>query len=264
MLKRFLYLDDAAVTDYLSALEGGIRDSLQTKKVTGRSSEGGLDAKVLKAGLGRSHADEELLTLSDSPQARFERLLKLAKADPETAAWVEVLNPETDLADAGTGAMIDVECEIYVPDIIKALSSSGGITQALDALEALLPAAETFGFDTTGLPSKKEREGVKKFAAVLGGNLVAVGELDESVWRLAGQLKAEFVNGDIEGRARMIGKISTRWAKGVWKPMLALPGSSLLPRAERRALEWKRPEEDDEQNYLEGPAIMLDILAIYR
>jgi len=160
--------------------------------------------------------------------------------------------------------MIDVECEVYVPDVIKALSSSGGITQALDALEALLPAAQTFGFDTTGLPSKKEREGVKKFAAVLGGNQVAIGELDDSDWRLAGQLKGEFINGDIEGRARMVGKISTRWAKGVWKPLLALPGSSLLPRAERRALERKRPEEGEDENYLEGPAVMLDILAIYR
>jgi len=232
--------------------------------MTGGSSEGGLDAKILKGGLARSRADEELLTMSDTPQARFERLLKLVEFDPETTGWVEVTDSEVDLAESGTGAMIDVECEVYVPDVIKALSSSGGITQALDALEALLPAAQTFGFDTTGLPSKKEREGVKKFAAVLGGNQVAIGELDDSDWRLAGQLKGEFINGDIEGRARMVGKISTRWAKGVWKPLLALPGSSLLPRAERRALERKRPEEGEDENYLEGPAVMLDILAIYR
>ena len=264
MLKRFLYLDSAAVTDYLSALEGGIRDSFQTKIATGGSKEGGLDAKVLKGTLARSRADEELLIMSDTPQARFERLLKLAAADPEAAGWVEITDPEVELVEAGTGAMIDVECEVYVPDTIKALSSSGGITEALDVLEALLPAAQTFGFDTTGLPGKKEREGVKKFAAALGGNQVAVGELDDSEWQLAGQLKAAFINGEIEGRARVVGKVSTRWNKGTWKPLLALPGTSLLPRAERRALERKRPTEDEEGNYLEGPAVMLDILAIYR
>ncbi len=141
--------------------------------------------------------------MSDTPQARFERLLKLVEFDPETTGWVEVTDSEVDLAESGTGAMIDVECEVYVPDVIKALSSSGGITQALDALEALLPAAQTFGFDTTGLPSKKEREGVKKFAAVLGGNQVAIGELDDSDWRLAPEPNAVLWSGSGPKKARM-------------------------------------------------------------
>jgi hypothetical protein len=46
--------------------------------------------------------------------------------------------------------------------------------------------------------------------------------------------------------------------------MLALPGLSLLPRDKRRALERKKPESDEAENYLAGPALMLDILAIYR
>jgi hypothetical protein len=264
MLRRFLYLDVPTLSDYISMLEGGSRESFETKNVAGKASEGALDARVARGSHGRTHQREEHLSLSDTPQARFERLTRLAEANPEEAGWITVIDPDNDLAQAGIGAIIDLECEIYIPRMIRAFSSQDGIAQALDALEDLLPAAEALGLNTSGLPQEKERAAVKKFSEVIGGKLVAVGELDGSDWRIAGQLASSYVNGEIEGRVRVTGKISTRWDAGTWKPLLALPGSSLLPRHERRALEKQKPQADDEDNYLEGPAAMLDILAIYR
>jgi hypothetical protein len=264
MLRRFLYLDAPTLSDYVSALEGGSRESLETKSVAGKSSEGTLDAKIVRGNLGRTRQAEETLSLSDTPQARFDRLTRLAEANPEEADWITVLEPDENLAQAGIGAIIDLECEIYIPQIIKAFSPQDGISQALDAMDELLPAARALGLDVSGIPQKKERVAVKKFADVIGGKLLIVGEIDDSDWHIAGQLNASYVNGDLEGRVRVTGKISNRWDLGTWKPLLALPGSSLLPRHERRALEKQKPQADDEQNYLEGPAVMLDILAIYR
>jgi hypothetical protein len=264
MLRRFLYLDAPTLADYVSALEGGSRESLETKSVAGKSSEGALDVKVARGNLGRTQQAEERLSLSDTPQARFERLTRLAEANPEEAGWITVLEPDDNLAQAGIGAIIDFECEIYIPQIIKAFSPQDGISQALEVMDELLPAARALGLDVSGIPQKKERTAVKKFADVIGGKLLVVGEFDDSDWHIAGQLDASYVNGDLEGRVRVTGKIANRWGTGTWKPLLALPGSSLLPRHERRALEKQKPQADDENNYLEGPAVMLDILAIYR
>jgi len=39
---------------------------------------------------------------------------------------------------------------------------------------------------------------------------------------------------------------------------------NLVPREERRRMERQAPEPGKESEYLSGPALMLDILAIYR
>ena len=80
----------------------------------------------------------------------------------------------------------------------------------------------------------------------------------------AGELRQDFVQGELDGVVRLIGKVSKRWPSGQWKPLLALPGSSLLPRQKRRELERTPPKSDTEDQYLQGPACLLDILAIYR
>jgi hypothetical protein len=191
--------------------------------------------------------------------------LQLANADPEAAGWVDILDPEEGLSNIGFGAMISVECEAYIPDAIKALASRNGIVAALDQLETLLPFAELLELDIEGLPGRKERDAAKGFARIFEGKLVVVGEIDDSEWRIAGQLDPSHVrDDDIEGRVIIVGKISTKWEKGKWKPLLALPGTSLLPRAQRRALERKRPDPGQEEQYLEGPAAMIEVLAIYR
>jgi hypothetical protein len=47
-------------------------------------------------------------------------------------------------------------------------------------------------------------------------------------------------------------------------PSAICPGTTLLPRHQRRALERKRPENPDDDSFLTGPALMLDLLAVWR
>lgn len=56
--------------------------------------------------------------------------------------------------------------------------------------------------------------------------------------------------GDVEGVAMVVGKVSKRWSAGQWKPVMALPGSSLLPRLERRELERRKPKQGEEDRSL--------------
>jgi len=265
MLKRFLYLDESELTDYVSALEGGLRGPRELKSVRGGKRDAGIDVKAAKGGIEKSEQSEETLSFTDTAHARFERFLELAAANPEGSGWIEVLDASRDLQEAGFGAMISVECDLYIPDIIKALAMQGGLADTLDQIETFLPYAAVFDLDISGLPSKEEREAIKGVSRLFGGKLVVVGELDDTDWLLAGQLDASNVRDpEIEGRVIVVGKITKKWGPRQWKPLLALPGSSLLPRHQRRMLERKPPEAGQEDQYLEGPAVMIDILAIYR
>lgn len=265
LLKRFLYLNTSDLNDYISALEGGLRGSGQRRTTTGSSLGGEANLKVAKGNKESKQEEEESYNFSDTEQARFERLLELASADSEKTGWVEALDPDSHLANIGIGALIEIECEIYVPDEVRLLSSSGGLTEALDTLDAMTPFAAALGLDTTsGLPSKKERDAAKGFISTMKTDLVVVGERDDSDWKVAGQVSPEFTRGDIDGVARIVGKVSSKWGEGEWKPLLALPGSSLMPRKERRALAKKRPKDGEEDQFMQGPALMLDVLAIYR
>jgi hypothetical protein len=239
MLKRFMYLDTGALADYVSALENGVRSSLERR------------------------GEKEKMTFSDTPQAQFERLLALAESEPDLAGWFPI-EAETDLTEVKVGYLIDAPCEIYIPDVVKAFAPQGGMIDALNLMEAIGPAMSAFGVNAMGdLPSREQRDAVKLFSAAIGRNQIAVGEL-ESEWKLAGQLTPEYIKSDVEGPARLIGKVSSMWKAGQWKPLLALPGTSLIPREERRKMERKKPDENERGNYLEGPALMLDVLAIYR
>lgn len=264
MLRRFLYLDEPALTDYLSALEGGVRNAAERRTSQSAGAGGGLDLKAVSGHGERNFAHEETLSLSDTAPARYERLAKLASADPDSVGWVEVLDIG-ELATVGIGSIVEVECEVYVPDAVKMLSGSGDFAEALDQVQALAPFAQSLGLDTTtGLPSPAELQAMRGFIGSLGSDQVLVGEFEESDWRVAGRLAADHVNGEIDGIARVVGKVATKWPVGEWKPLLALPGMTLIPREQRRRLQRQKPDENEKEQYLEGPAVMLDLLAVYR
>lgn len=261
MLRRFLYLDESATNDYLSALEGGLRSELQQRSKRSGKGSGNMDVKVMKAGGERAHEDEESVTLSDTIESRFDRLVSLTEAQPDLSGWVEVLEVERDLPMLGIGAIISLECDIYIPDFVRAMRD---MPQALDQLDAMMPLAETFGFDLSGLPPKDQLGGMRSMLGQVNANSVVIGDLDDTEWRIAGEVLPEFIRSDLEGRANVVGKVSRRLDAGHWKPLLALPGMSLVPRSKRRELERQRPTPETESQYLEGPALVLDILSIHR
>lgn len=263
MLRNFLYLDTVALADYVSTLEGGVLEELEKKKQSGKMTEGAIAAYSVRLGLQRTRGSEEAARFSDSPPSQFQRLLDLAENEAELAGWVPVVNFDEDLAHVGIGALIDLECDIYIPDLVKFIAP--GSLDAIAQMEALLPLMEAIDPSAAqGIPSAEERAKMKTAIGAFGGKTIAVGDLDASDWHLAGQLKPEFLKGEIEGPVRITGKVASRWARNEWKPLLALPGSSLMSRAQRRGLEKKKPNPGSEDQFLEGPALMLDILAIYR
>lgn len=264
MLRRFIYLDRSALHQYITALEGGSLSSSSSRSLKGGARSGGVDTRVVRADGERSHEEESSRSTTDTDEARFDRLLRAAADDPEALAWIEVVEPDSDFDAIGVGAMVSWECDVYVPDIIQMLGQSGETLPAIGMMQELLPAATRLGLDTEGLPGAEEMEAVAAFVGGMNAKALVVGEDDDTDWRVAGNLVDEFVMGELDGRARLVGKVVKVLRPGQWKPYLSFPGMNLLSREERRKKERQRPDPGSEGEYLAGPALMLDVLAIYR
>lgn len=264
MLKNFLYLNEPALDSYLSALEDGLRASIQETRSSSGSITGKGGIPLANVEGERGHGEERTTSRTDTASSRFERLQTLARADVDSSGWTDVVNPDSDFVGIGIGALVELECEIYIPEMIKALSPSGGLAQAVEQLQALAPLAAVFGSEVTGMPAAGQLDAVKGLTKSLGGDAVLVGEPSETDWRIAGKLVDSYLRGEIEGYARVVGKVSAVLKSGTWRPLLALPGMQLLSRDKRREMEKKGPDAGQEGNWLQGPAVMLDILAIYR
>lgn len=264
MLRRFLYLDTMSLAQYISSLEGGLANESTNRATSAKSGEGGLNVRVAHFGGAVSREIESSQTLADTHEARFDRLLYAANVMPEKLAWINVLEPSSDFEDIGIGAMVSWECDVFVPDILQTMSRSGDALSAIKTMTELFPAATNLGLDIAGLPTVDEMNAVGNFISGLNAGLFIVGEDEDTDWRIAGQIVSEYQRGDIEGRARVVGKVSEVLRHGHWKPYLTFPGMKVLSRDQRRKKEREKPEEGTEDQYLPGPAVMLDILAIFR
>lgn len=264
MLVRLIYLDRDALAQYISAIEGGLVTETSRRRAAAREGEAGADFKVVAGKGRRSTEDEESRRIKDTDSARFGRLLAAAEADPEGLGWLEVLDPDVDLQDVGIGAMISWECDLYVPDVIRMLSRAGGAAEAISMMRALLPAAKALGLDTEGVPEDDQLGAMAGFLGRMDSKTLVVGEEDTTDWQIAGRILGEVDLEDLEGRARVVGKVTRVIPSGRWMPLAAFPGMNLLPREKRRQLERQQPAPGKDSDYLRGPALMIEILAIYR
>jgi hypothetical protein len=265
MLRNFLYLNEATLNGYLSSLEDGLRSAAErrtseTKAVSGKAGVGGFGAQ------GEAESDSELSnSYSDTSEARFERFMNLCAAAPERSGWIDVVNSDDDLPAASPGMIFEFDCEIFVPPMIRSLTSSGGIGQAMNMLKSMAPLVKALQPQSFELPPDEQVEAVSAMAALMGDDLVVVGERDDTDWRVAGRLIASSIrNDELDGVARVVGKVSSVLKPGEHKSLLALPGMNLMTREQRRAQSKSGPKPGEEANWLSGPAVMLDVLAVYR
>jgi hypothetical protein len=263
VLRKFLYLDETSLDDYVSALEDGLRQKREISSAATSDKSGELNVRVARGGVGAGSSSGESTEYADTPPAKFNRLLELAEANEEDMAWLEIQDL-SQLDGVGFGALVHLECEAYIPDMVR-MFASGDLADAIGLMQNLGGFADALGLDMTGMPTGHEIEGIEAATKMIKSDLVFVGEDDASAWKIAGKLsKAHLRDPDVEGFVKVVGKVSKQWPAQQWKPLMALPGASLVPRKERRDMERKVPDNPDDDSYLEGPAVMIDVLAVYR
>jgi hypothetical protein len=264
MLRRFLYLNETTVDSYLGVIEGGLSD--ETRRRMGergtRGGDAGIKASVAAAKFSgqREHSQEEENVIRDTPEWRFDRLMNELESDPERWNYERILESEGMFDRLSTGLLMAVDCEIEVPPMSRLFAQPDQLSDMLDVLEDLGPLASAFGGSLEGMPDPEQIRAVRSFTK-LKTDLVIVGDVDESAPRLAGKLDQSHLREMPDGEATLVGKVSRRWKEGEHYPLMALPGAALMSRAQRRNAE---PVDPDDENVLPGPAITLDVLAIFR
>lgn len=268
LLIQPIYLDTESLARYTAALEGGLRSGATTTEAGGRNFGGQLGPNYANASASKSNNTSTSIQVDDHDMARLTRLLEAAQTSAEELGWIEVVQPDQDLDNVGIGAMIQWQCDVYIPDTIKQMQQKGGVGDALNAMESLRPSAKALGLDAQELPEEKEMAAINQFLKTLNIPPVVIGEdlQEDARWKIAGPLKLHFLSDAdaLDGAAICVGKVAKVVRAGKWHPLLTLPGMNLMSRDERRRQEQTPPGEGEEENYLEGPAVLLDVLAIYR
>ena len=281
MLRKFVYLDKTALAEYTATLEGGLIAETKTRSVKLGAKGGRLGIKgYSEANIDSKGENERSQTLSDAPEAQFERLLNAANEDPETIGWIDVMEPDTDLAAAQVGEFISWECDAYIPDIARLLAIDGDAAKKIVILGPLLRAITEGGvkvgdedIDNLNPEKRAELEKIKLLLPMadellksVKGKRSVVGEDEDTAWKVFGTLVGDYLRvEDIDDeRLVIVGKIKRRLAEGRWQPIMGLLTLEMPSRAERRKKEKEAPPAGIEEQYISGPALELEILAIFR
>lgn len=266
MLIRAHYLDDDALTNYIAALEGGLRESGSSRSKGSRAFGGSLGVSAAKVEAKADSETENTLNMRDHQASRLQRLIAAGHAEPDAVGWIEVTQPDVEFAEAGTGAFVEWECDVYIPEAIAAMSSHAGLSSTLKTMKTLMPSAEALGLSMEGVPDEREMDAMASFLDQLDVAPVIVGDDSETDWKVVGSLAEQWIlpAASFDGRSRVVGKVKKRVGEGRWYPMLSLPGMNLVGRDERRRLERDGPRDStEEQQFVRGPLLVVDFLAIY-
>ncbi|UIZ15738.1 DUF6414 family protein [Streptomyces sp. R527F] len=258
-LPRFLYLDEKALSEYLSVVEKGISDESrrrQTQSAPGSPPEG----------VGELPADasshEEERVVRETASQRFIRLVSALDTDANKWRYRDIDNLSDVFDELKIMDFLHGHFEVEIPPVIQLMSQPNQLGDMLDMLEAFAPMASLMGQEVDGLPGKAETTAMRGFAKTMKSDVVVVGYQGDTDPQVSGKLNSEYLRDAIEGEVFILGKISRKWKEGESHSLLALPGASLMSREQRRKAA-RQPKEDDE-TMLTGPALTLDILAIYR
>jgi hypothetical protein len=294
MLRKFLFLDDSSVWDYLSVLEGYVTDDEVGRTEKGQIQAGAsIDLHLVGAEAGKRKESEDQRRLIITPPARFERLHKLL-AETDQIQQLDAFDQEI-WDQIGSGEMLEILADIRFPDLFSTLLTLPEAAETLDSISSLLEVLETFGplfasDDEPGLGlDSKTREQLRGFEAISGAvselanqpaaNVPIVFEaINTQGFQFFARLPRQHMRvddlRDLEGQAYVFGKVFRKVRKGQDLEVFSLvPGltsiASPLNRHQRRAMKKASSGTTSDPtnkitDKIKGPAIVLDPVAIYR
>lgn len=266
MLINALHLDESALESYIAAFEGGLRDSGSSVTKGSKGLGGTLGVAAAKLDAHLDAESQDTVSVRDHSASRLQRLITAGNDHPDEVGWLEVLEPDSDFSDVGIGAFVHWECEVFIPDSIAALANREGLSDLLRLFKGLAPSAKALGLAMEGAPSLEQVDAMSSFVENVDVVPVIVGDDVDTYWKVVGALSRAWIRPQavFDGPARIIGKVKKRIDKDRWYPLFSLPGMNLVGRDERRRMERQGPTSpSQEAQYVRGPALVVDYLAIY-
>lgn len=289
MLRKFLFLDDSSVRDYLSVLEGYVTGEEVGRTETGQteiSASIGVHWGGAKAGKGKEAQDQSRLIIT--APARFERLYKLLEEDHriqhldafDQGIWDQIEN----------GEMLEILVDSQFPELYTTLLALSEVTKTVGDVLPLLEIFDTlsplFAEEGEARPviDSQTREQLTGLGAISGvttdltSKATDIPVIFKAVsmpnFQFYARLPKQHVRvddlRDLEGQAYVFGKVFRKVPKGQDLEVFSLvPGltnvTSPLNRHQRRAMKKASSgTTEDLSNRITGPIIVLDPVAIYR
>lgn len=261
ILRRFHYIDDEQLNQYISQVEDGLR-SAASRSGSRESAVGAkINVKIAELeGRGGRNASTSA-QYEDTSASRFDRLLGLVEGVEEEFGWIE-LDPEGDSSEGfqslKTGHILSCAAELYESDV-TAISGKSGLLAQLPLIEMISKlSGSSSPFGDVG---SETMAGIGAFGQAMEGNSVLLGDVPEFDFTLVASIPDSI---KVENYAYVVGKVIKTWPKGSWRPLPNLPIISQMPRQQRREYERNGPGATDKMMWVEGPGVHLDLLAIYQ
>ncbi|WP_141750685.1 MULTISPECIES: hypothetical protein [unclassified Corynebacterium] len=261
---RPFYLDTQALDDYIAGIENGLTESIIDKQSKTSHNGGSIDAKVISGEKARAETGENTRSFRDHDTAKLDRLIKYGRANCEAASWNEILEPDTSFQHIRTGEMIEWECDVYLSEISEILANNE-LPGSLRSLAKVAPLTKIFGSPQNDLPDSEQFNQMADFMDGVNLKPILIGEDDATAWRIVGTLQQDHIRtkDGFDDRARIVAKVRKKIPEGRWFSLHAASGIP-MSREQRRAAGRKGPSTAEEQNqFLEGPLLVVDYLAVY-
>jgi len=210
-LRRFLYLDAARTDEFLAQAEGGIYDE-ESQKNTGHSSRGmegkfGYGPVGVTGGKQSGSEEERTRVMRQTEEAAFSRLANLLEEN-ESVQWLE--NLDKGIWDQlKRSEVLEVECSLEVPPLMKALSSGAQFKALGEVMEA---AGEEI--DTEMLEGLKALEAMSELFEVIP----VVGRISgDEDYQFVAQINPDRLRvpiDEIEGEARLYCMLDRKLKEG--------------------------------------------------
>jgi hypothetical protein len=282
MLLEFVYLNKPTLKGFAAQVDGGL--IVETKTRTSR--KGGFGANVgvrwLSAKAEGSGEKEQSMTYSDAREAQFQRLLFHAHNDPDALAWIDIMDPDIDFQSAQVGGIVSWECDVDIPNVSRLLAKDGSGAQVIELVDALAEGVADAGLKVGELDggnlqpaqlaqlqmTRLQAQIAKRLIDRLNAKRAVTGGDNDTGWTVFGTLAGDHLNVDDIDAERLIivGKIKRVLQPGESRQILdvarlqQLMGNQL--KSQKSAGEAPPPGKEHE--YVQGPALELTILAIYR
>lgn len=277
-LRRFMYLNDEIVGQFLAQVEGGEFDKQRiTDQQSSSSGIGGsLNVRVASghADRGKSGSSQAETVLRQSGPSRFNRLHHVLETEHELSS----LNAADDgiWAALEVGEIIEVVVTLEIPEFFRSMDQVSGVASLSPLLDAFTGLAS---LDLPDLGLGVSPEDLKHMTDIKPA-MPAIESMSGAVAEAPLPILMHLVNtrkytclvmldrqwltvaaGEFDGEARALIKIDRHVAKGKPEHVPLVPGVPQQSRAQRRAAGNK---DDAGTLTLKAPAARATCIAIYR
>lgn len=259
ILRQFSYLDTGLVDQFLAQLEDGVvtEQRYATTEETEGGGKGGLNLGLanLQAGVNAKSGMVGETSYAIPAAGKFNRLrtllqpMQVDEEDPDLMVNLEV------------GSIVEISCSLEIATISK-------IAQNLTGLKALGSVIQRIGADSSDevggvLEQMDAASDLLKDDVFVATTVLDPDEREGRPALLFRMYRENVERGmdDLEGEVKVCARVTKKWKSGVPVSLYSLPGVGAFSRKQRR--EFERSQRDNATMMTSGPAVSLDVIAVY-